>query len=281
MHATRALLFSFLSNWTKQQFHRSLRTIKPCMVPLLQIHNLMMESFQATSSVWVNRSWVLRSNALTTKYCPPKSIYLHQMQIIATLFNKEIHFVPFSVVKKVYSIHYFVITATSALPAIAPLNAFIPQRSADTKNVILHSQVGTNAGTDKAISDKRKWESAVLHNQRQFKHFQRKSPGTLITLEFSPLMFHSNVRIGSLTLQCYIPTEVEDLRLELRSVLKLSRDTALDFQFWVVCISQNHLTLNLMRKLLPWTSSFRLTSQADSCLVHPLDKRKVAGCCCG
>ncbi len=48
---------------------------------------------------------------------------------------------------------------------------------------------------------------------RQFEHFQRKSPGTLMTLEISLLTFHSNVRIGSLTLQLYVPTEVEDLRV--------------------------------------------------------------------
>ena len=60
--------------------------------------------------------------------------------------------------------------------------------------------------------------------KRQLEHLQSKSDGTLITLKFSLLMFHSNVRVGRLALQHNIGTEVEDLRLELRFMLELSNE---------------------------------------------------------
>ena len=51
------------------------------------------------TSVWgLNRSKVLWSNALTTIYNTMKSIYLHQMEIISTLFNVETHFGTFAAI---------------------------------------------------------------------------------------------------------------------------------------------------------------------------------------
>ena len=44
----------------------------------------------------------------------------------------------------------------------------------------------------------------------------------VITVEFSLLAFHSNISMGSLVLQHKVGTEVEDLRLELHFLLKLS-----------------------------------------------------------
>ena len=47
---------------------------------------------------------------------------------------------------------------------------------------------------------------------RQFKHQTERKAQTVITREFSLLTFDSNVRIGRLTLQRNVATEVEDLR---------------------------------------------------------------------